>query len=442
MTNSNFRKIISIVAFIAIGSSYGCKTNQIVAKKVAKEFDRSPLTNKYHVGFALYDKAKGEMIYQKDADKYFVPASNTKLFTFYAGLKVAGDSIPSIRYVERGDSLIFWGTGDPSLLHNPLNGQKAIEFLKNSNKRLFFASGRYTGSFYGRDWSWDDFNEYYQPEISELPLHGNVVTVTTNDAADLSIVPKSFEAFFSVDSSSQSKNYRVQRDFLGNKFQYPKVKPKANYSQEVPFKTSLALTMTLLSNAIQKDIEVVGLSMPSNAKTIYSSKTDDVLRQLMLPSDNFVAEQLLLTYADKLGLALNGPAVIKKIEEEYLTTLPDKVKWVDGSGLSKQNLFTPRSIIKLLDLIYEEVNNQERLFNLIPNGGKTGTLRNAYPKTDKPFVFAKTGTLGGVHNQSGYVITKKGRLLYYSFMNNNFVQPTSEIRAEMVRVMSYIHEKF
>jgi len=93
-------------------------------------------------------------------------------------------------------------------------------------------------------------------------------------------------------------------------------------------------------------------------------------------------------------------------------------------------------------MIYSEVNNQERLFSMLPAGGKSGTLRNAYAKTDKPFVFGKTGTLGGVHNQSGYVITKKGKLLLYSFMNNNYVQPTADIRKEMVRVVTYIHDNF
>ena len=162
----------------------------------------------------------------------------------------------------------------------------------------------------------------------------------------------------------------------------------------------------------------------------------------MLPSDNFVAEQLLLTYADKLGLELSTPKVIAAIQEKYLGELPDKPKWVDGSGLSRGNLFTPRSLIKLLELIYKEVDNRERLFSMLPAGGKTGTLRSAYAKTDTPLVFGKTGRLSGVHNQSGYILTKKGKLLLYSFMNNNYVQPTSEIRKEMVRVMTNIHERF
>ena len=426
---------------MVVGSFYACKPNQLIAKKVAKEFKNSPVANKYQIGFALYDMANEQMIFQKDADKYYTPASNTKLFTFYAGLKIAPDSIPSLRYVERGDSLIFWGTGDPSLLHTNVKATKAIQFLKASSKKLYFGVGRYKGDFYGDGWAYDDYNEYYQPEISELPLFDNVVLVTAKEAGETKISPRIFSACFIADTASKGARFRVKREFSINKFHYPAVPPK-NYEQFVPYKTSTAITLSLLADTLKKDVDVVTYAMPKDAKTIYSAKSDDVFRQLMLPSDNFVAEQLLLTYADKLGLPLSTPTVIAAIQEKYLTVLPDKPKWIDGSGLSRGNLFTPRSIIKLLELIYKEVNNQERLFSMMPSGGKSGTLRNAYPKTDTPFVFAKTGTLGGVHNQSGYVVTKKGKLLLFSFMNNNYVQPTADVRKEMVRVMTYIHDNF
>lgn len=442
MIKFNLKTILFSTALAVISSFYACKPNHIIAKKVAKEFKTSDMLKKYQVGFALYDFEGKEMIFQKDADKYFTPASNTKLFTLYAGLKIAPDSIPSLRYIEKGDSLIFWGTGDPSLLHTAVKGTKAIEFLKNTNKKLFFANGRYKGNFFGNGWSWDDYNDYYQPEISELPLFDNVVLVTAKQAGDMNISPKHFNSCFSADSTSKASKFGVQREFLTNKFHYPLAKTTANYEQQIPFKTSTTLTLTLLSDTLNKDLQLVDYVMPKDAKTIYSSKSDDVFKQLMLPSDNFVAEQLLLTYADKLGLELSTSKTIAAIQEKYLTVLPDKPKWVDGSGLSRGNLFTPRSLIKLLELIYTEVNDQQRLFATMPAGGKSGTLRNAYPKTDTPFVFAKTGTLGGVHNQSGYILTKKGKLLLYSFMNNNYVQPTAEIRKEMVRVMSDIHERF
>ena len=122
--------------------------------------------------------------------------------------------------------------------------------------------------------------------------------------------------------------------------------------------------------------------------------------------------------------------------------MPDKPRWVDGSGLSRGNLFTPRDMVKLLELIYEEVKDKDRLFEMLPAGGKTGTLRNAYPKTDQPFVYGKTGSLSNNHNQSGYVVTKSGRTLIFSFMNNSFVLPTADVRKEMVRIVTYIHDNF
>jgi D-alanyl-D-alanine carboxypeptidase/D-alanyl-D-alanine-endopeptidase (penicillin-binding protein 4) len=99
-------------------------------------------------------------------------------------------------------------------------------------------------------------------------------------------------------------------------------------------------------------------------------------------------------------------------------------------------------MVSVLDSIYKTVNNQKRLFDMLPAGGKTGTLKNAYPATDNPFVYGKTGSLGNVHNQSGYVLTKKGKVYSYSFMNNNFVLPTAAVRQEMARVITYIHENY
>jgi len=418
-----------------------CSTNKIIAHKVSKEIKKSQIINKYQVGFALYDMKKKETIFQKDADKYYTPASNTKLYTFYAGLKMMPDSIPSLRYVEQGDSLIFWGTGDPSFLHTQLKGVNAYNLLKTTNKKLFFSPGRYTGDFYGNGWQWDDYNEYYQAEINELPLFDNMVLISAKEKGKMEILPQTFASCFVLDSTNL-KPFKVTRDFTANRFVYPKTEIAAKYGQQVPYKVSTSTTVNLLSDTLSKYIGIVNMKMPASAKTIYNAKSDSVFKQMMLPSDNFIAEQLLLVYGNKIGDELNTAKTIAYINENYLSALPDKPKWVDGSGLSRGNLFTPRDMIKLLELIYGEVNNQEKLFNMLPAGGKTGTLKNAYPKTDNPFVFGKTGSLSNNHNQSGYVITKSGRVLIFSFMNNNFVLPTADVRKEMVRIMTYIHDNF
>jgi len=428
--------VILATCFIA------CSSNKNISRKVSREFKKSAIVHQYHAGFALYDMATKQMIFEKDASTYFTPASNTKLFTFYAGLKMAPDSIPSLRYVERGDSLIFWGTGDPSFLQTKLKGTKAFDFLKNSNKKLFFSPGRYTGDFYGNGWQWDDYNDYYQPEINELPLMDNVVLVSSTKPGEMHVLPQSFESCFIKDSTLNNKPFKVTRDFNANVFKLPSSPIPEKINQQIPYKVSTANTVNLLIDTLKKVVGVSDLKMPVDAKTIFNLSSDSVFKEMLLPSDNFIAEHLLLTYADRIGVELNSSKVISYIEKQYLSTLPDKIRWVDGSGLSRGNLFTPRDMIALLALIYNEVKDEKRLFSLLPAGGKSGTLRNAYPKTDSPFVFGKTGSLSNNHNQSGYVVTKRGRVLLFSFMNNNFVLPTADVRKEMVRIMTYIHEKF
>ena len=106
-----------------------CSTDHVIAKKVAKEFKNSAVIKQYQVGFALYNMEEKKMIFQKDADKYFTPASNTKLYTFYASLKMLPELMPALKYVERNDSLIFWGTGDPSFLQFAVKDKSAYNFL-------------------------------------------------------------------------------------------------------------------------------------------------------------------------------------------------------------------------------------------------------------------------------------------------------------------------
>lgn len=429
------------IGLIGMGLLTSCSTEKRISRDLNKVFSSSTILKQYYAGFALYDMVAGRMLFEQHGDQYFTPASNTKLYTFYAGLKMIPDSIPSLRYIERGDSLIFWGTGDPSFLQSKLKGTKAAEFLRNTTKKLFYAPGRYTGNFYGSGWQWDDYNDYYQAEINELPIMDNLVDIKSKNGK-LILSPRVFEDCFVKDSLSKRNTFSVTRDFVSNHFKYPNVPVPANYNQQVPYKLSLPLTLTMLSDTLHKNIELIELKMPANAKTIYNLKTDSVLKEMMLPSDNFIAEQLLLVYANQLGEELSTAKAIAHIEKNYLATLPDKPVWVDGSGLSRYNLFTPRDMVKLLELIYKQINDPQRLFSMLPAGGKSGTLRNAYPKTNQPFVFGKTGTLCGVHNQSGYVLTKKGKTYIFSFMNNNFVTPTGDVRREMTRIMTYIHDKF
>lgn len=428
--------LISAIAFS------GCSINQQITKKLSKEFSQSSTLKQTTFGFALYDLAKEKMVFSKNADHYFVPASNTKLFTFYASLKMLPQKIAALRYEERNDSLIFWGTGDPSFLQTALKDQTALNFLKRSDKKLFYAPSRYTGNKFGPGWAWDDYTDYYQAEINDLPIMDNTIQVSPNKDGALNVFPTSFASCFVKDSSNINPEFSVKRSLTENKFMYSSSTPPKNFEKRIPYIVSPETTLALLNDTLHKYVGLLNRQMPKDAKTLFGADRDSILAEMLLPSDNFIAEQLLLLCSNELGDRLQTQKTIDYVLKKYLAALPDKPNWVDGSGLSRMNLFSPRDMVKVLDLIYKEVNNPDKLFAMLPAGGKSGTLKNAYPKTDQPFVFGKTGTLTGVHSQSGFIITKKGKTYLYSFMNNNYVLPTSAIRSEIVKTVTLIHNNF
>jgi D-alanyl-D-alanine carboxypeptidase/D-alanyl-D-alanine-endopeptidase (penicillin-binding protein 4) len=141
-----------------------------------------------------------------------------------------------------------------------------------------------------------------------------------------------------------------------------------------------------------------------------------------------------------LPISLSSEIAIRYATQNLLAELPDKLQWVDGSGLSRFNLFTPRTIVKLWEKIYSEV-PRERLFTLLAKGGKSGTIKNWY-KAEPIFIYGKTGTLSNNHCLSGFLITKSGKTFIFSMMSNNFIASSTELRKQMEKIFKMIYEKY
>ncbi|GAB3505553.1 D-alanyl-D-alanine carboxypeptidase/D-alanyl-D-alanine-endopeptidase [Emticicia fontis] len=427
--------VLALLAFVGIS----CTTSKKLSNKkpYARLIDTSQVFANNFTGLAIYDADEKKTLFERNADRYFTPASNTKLFTYYSCIKTLGDSIPALRYQIKGDSLIFWGTGDPTFFHHDLKSTRAYEFLKTyrNSKKLYYSDGNFTSTAMGPGWAWDDFNDYYSAEVSPLPMYGNIVRIKI-DKEDLKLQPTIFNnSFYKKDEGTTIT--RLQTD---NVFFLPKsMLQKSNYTQDIPYKTFSGLTQQLLMDTLKRNVSVLHIPVSKEAQTLYSMASEDVYRLMMQESDNMLAEHLLLLCGATLKDSLNSSFVIKSITDKYLLDLPDAPKWVDGSGLSRYNLFTPRSIIKLLEKIRAEV-PQQKLYSILPVGGQSGTLKNGFKNTDKPFIFAKTGSLGGVYNLSGYLVTKKGKTLLVSFMNNNFNQSTTKVRKEVEKILTWIYE--
>ena len=129
--------LYSIIVLTLLQWSCATAPKGFTISQLADEIRISTAFAQNHTGVALYDMGEDKMIFQQNAERYFTPASNTKLYTFFSSLKTLGDSIPSLKYIQKGDSLIFWGTGDPSFLHPDLKSTKTYDFLKNRKEKVF-----------------------------------------------------------------------------------------------------------------------------------------------------------------------------------------------------------------------------------------------------------------------------------------------------------------
>lgn len=406
-----------------------------VSHYIDREVRKSAVLSQHHVGIAVYDPAKQKALASWQADHYFIPASNTKLFSFYAGLSALGDSIPGIEYQIQDSLLVFRGTGDPSLFHPDLPRSAVHDFLERRPEKLVFSSVNFTTTPFGPGWSWGDYADYYQPERSPLPLYGNIARFSSPSGLYVRVQPEFLQDSVSLDTTMAG----LSRDQFSNQFRRSLRALPAGLVQDIPYRTSDPLTVALLARELKRPVSLSKVPISGPIKTVYSIPADSLYKRMMQVSDNMLAEQLMLLYASANGLPLNTEAAIEHATERLLSDLPDRPIWRDGSGLSRYNLFTPRSIVALLGMIYQKVPS-EKLFMILPTGGQSGTLRSMF-KGQESFVYAKTGSLSNNFCLSGYLVTRRGRLLYFSFMNNNFVRPTTEIRNEVARILTGLHER-
>lgn len=402
-------------------------------------------------GFVLYDPEADSTLYSLQGHKYFTPASNTKLFTFYAGLKALPDTLPALEYVINGDSLIFWGTGDPSFLHREYGSDKVYNFLKKSPKQLSYSDSHFDDKPLGAGWSWDDYNSYYSAEKSPLPIYGNMVEFTIESIeinrikqvdGELLIEPELFQQ--NIDEETGDEPQILLRDRTGNQFKYYPKADTTSYEYLKPFHYTPELITEMLTDTLGKDVDYVDVEKPSDTYVLYSIPADTVYKRMLQPSDNFIAEQLLLMIASEWDEPMNTGDVIGQIKENYLADLPDEPQWADGSGLSRYNMFTPRSIVRLLQKIDDEFKSDEQMYELFPAGGESGTIESWYAHRDggEPYVYAKTGTLMNNHCLSGFIVTNSGRKLIFSFMNNHYVTSSSIVKEEMEKVLWHIYSNY
>ena len=373
-----------------------------------------------HVGISIYEPATGKYLYNYNADKNFIPSSNVKLFSLYAGMKYLKDSLVGLRYVENDTAVFIYPSGDPTLLHVDLKSQPVINFLIATPKHIFLDDA-FKSKAYGSGWAWSDYQDYYMAERSALPVYGNTVAFMLKKNRFETVPPESSSFTIVQNFADSNKETTVQRDFFSNSFTTVQ-NNKSNETVFTPFITSATLSAKLLAETVHKKIDVLGMNaMPDiktkNIKIFYSRPVDSLFKPMMFNSDNFFAEQTLLMVSnEKLGY-MSDEEIIDTLLKNDLKDIPTKPRWVDGSGLSRYNLFSPKNFIYILDKLQKEF-GLDRIKRILPTAGQ-GTLRGYYENA-AGFIYAKTGSMSNNVSLSGYLYTKQNKLLLFSVMINNY----------------------
>ena len=400
-----------------------------------------------HVGICLYDAAAQRYLYNYQGNKFFVPASNTKIMTCYAAMKNLGDSLPGIQYIESDTAIYLLPAGDPTLLYPGYASQPVISWLKKTRKPIYITNANWKDEALGAGWSWDDYNEDYMPERSALPLYGNTIEWVQDSLADgtaaiYSVPEVPWKVVFSADSSRQG--FYVKRDRADNIYQVTEGREK-HREQVVPFSTEgIQAAIRLLADTLGRAVNyyegrTIWQISGQRWHTIYSQPLDSLLKPMMHRSDNFFAEQSLLMIGNKLTGHMNSQDAVAALLHGDLAGLPQPPVWADGSGLSRFNLFTPMDFVTVLNKMQHEF-GMERVKRIFATGGQ-GTLLHYYKK-DSGTIFAKTGSLAGVLALSGFLYTRNNKLLIFSVLVNNHHGSSAAIRRRIESFLEEAREKY
>lgn len=412
-------------------------TSCSISKRIDRVAKQTILSDQHfqnaHTGIAVYDPSTSKFIFDYQGDKYFTPASNTKLASCYAAMKYLGDSIPGLFYhVENDSTITIKGTGDPTFLHRDFSNQPALDLLK-AYKMIHIVAPEFH-QYLGNGWSWNDYTEDYMAPRSQMPLYGNTAKFYLSPDGNLTISPDYFTSSTNIDGSV-SNGFSVDRPWSSNQFTVISGRQK---STEVPFVPTDSTLLFLLADTLHSSVDLVP-DRKTDYQLKHSQSLDSMLAIMMHRSDNFFAEQSLLMVSEKLLGKMNDRLIVQQILSTEFKDMPQQPSWVDGSGLSRYNLFSPKDFVFILQKMKNEF-GLERMKAILPTGG-TGTIASLY-KEDSGFIFVKTGTLNGVVALSGYLYTKKNKLLLFSVLVNNHRSSSADIRKGIEKFIQSLRNQF
>jgi serine-type D-Ala-D-Ala carboxypeptidase/endopeptidase (penicillin-binding protein 4) len=448
-------------------------------------------------GLLVSDAETGATLYEKNADDYFLPASNMKLLTTALALDTLGPEYRFRTTVETqgilapdgklsGD-LILVGRGDPNLSNRRFPYETKEEFDGPPEKALaeladaIAAHGvkEIAGDVVGDDsyfprerypdgWEIDDMVWEYGAAISAIVVNDNTVTLTLMPAEKAGggvtavVEPPAREFMVKNEvatiGAKEKPDLRLTREPGGDTVTVSGVMPAGSN----PRKLVLAIQEPALhaANLLAQLLKDRGIKIEGTVRAVHEPDAGAVARtvlaeHLSVPlrdsvklvnkiSQNLHTEVLLRTAARQQGRWAT-PEDLQKFPEAFYAKagIPEgDVIQTDGSGLSRHDLVTPRAFVALLAYAQNQPWFPAFLASL-PVAGADGTLNERLkepPLAGK--IRAKTGSVTHVRTLSGYAETPGGRKLIFSFLSNNQGGKNHEVHVAIDGVCLAMIEEF
>ena len=435
-------------------------------------------------GIEVLDQTSNRVVFSENRDKHFIPASNTKLVVTTVAMGTLG---PDFRYRTPlflagapGDSaprgLLIVGQGDPTM-SGRFHGDDfaVVRMLADSlyargvrriDGDIIVDASFFTPTGVHSSWEVGDLPWYYAAPsaafaIGEAALRlvvtaGTAVGATPTVATVGSPIPMPFVVQAVTDTANARSTIDVDYEawpdtlvitgriglgkadsswiavpdpaaFAAQSLQSALAKRGILTSGVVHVARDSAAARGLRAPFTDRDTAVVWTSVPMR----------EIVAAILKPSQNWIAEQLLRT----LGARLRGEGSWSaglNVERRYLIDVVriDSLAFSlrDASGLSAQNLLSPRATITLLEHARAAPWAADFRAALPTPGMQGGTLSNRLAGLESRLA-AKTGTIANVNSLSGYLRTADNRDLTFVIYTNGSGRASGEVRRGIDRLV-------
>lgn len=483
------KKLIHIAVIIGTTALLGSGTPASLQKAI-DTLDADTVLRHGEWGLYVMDADSGTVIAEKNAQKFFTPASTLKLLTTGAALGLLG---PDFRYetkveydgkMDRDNHVItgnvfIKGCGDPTLYSKYFidkDSVKPFEVIarllsvkgyKEIDGDLVADASCFTDNAAPDDWTWSDMGEYYGAGTSGLDYHDNMVRLLFNSMQDSctidSIYPKpkdvQYHSFVTADGV-KDEAFVYGAPFGNLYYIYGNIpREKKNYKVDAADPDPAFECVNALADELKKaGITVKGKITTTrreqlNGKnytaartyllSIHSHPMNEIVEATNINSDNVYAEQLLKTLGylkGKGGTEEAGMDVIKNYWKSLGVDM-DGLYMTDGCGLSRSNTITP---FVQANILYAA--KKQTWFNAfyksLPVAGESGSMTNLCKGTSAEHnMHAKTGYINKARAYAGYVKTKGGKTVCFSLIANNYSCNAVEMKKRLEKILIAIADE-